>query len=314
MNSMNSKIKGIVCGIVSAMTYGVNPLGALNLYGDGINVDTVLCYRYGLAMLVLAGIMLFRKKSFAIGRRELLICAFLGAVFATSSLSLFTSFYFMDAGVACTILFVYPVMVAVIMALFFKEKVTIVTMFSIAMALGGIGLLYGGGDGMTLSTAGVLLVMLSALTYAVYLITVNKANLRFPPVKLTFFVMLFGVLTVLIHSSFHAENHIQLLTTLPQWLWVAMLAIVPTVISLILLVVAVENVGSMPTAIMGALEPVTAVVIGIIVFNENVTLGIATGMVLILVAVSLVIVEKPVMKKLFGKNRRGVEQFPPTVL
>lgn len=290
---MTDTVKGIICGIVAAITYGMNPLGALNLYRDGINVHSVLFYRYGLAVVILAGLVLLGKETFRIGLREGLVCFALGAVFATSSLSLFTSFHYMDAGIACTILFIYPVMVAVIMALFFRERITIVSALSIVMSLGGIGLLYKDGDGLSLSTAGVLLVVLSALTYAIYIVTVNKAGLRLPPVKLTFFVMLFGVLTVVIHSLFREEHHIQLLTTLPQWLWALMLAVVPTVISLVLMVVAVENVGSTPTAIMGALEPVTAVVVGVMVFNEDFTLRIASGMVLILIAVSLIIVEKP---------------------
>lgn len=290
---MSTKAKGIICGVVAAITYGTNPLGALNLYQDGVNVDTVLLYRYGLAAVIVAGIMLFRKESFAVGRRELRICLFLGASFAVSSISLFTSFHYMDAGMACTILFVYPVMVAVIMAVFFKEKVSVVTVLSIALALIGIGLLYRGGDGVALNTAGVLLVMLSSLAYAVYMVVVNKAGLRLSPLKLTFFVMLFGVVAILAHSMLDEGNRIQLLTTLPQWLWAVMLAIVPTIISLVLMTVAVKSIGSTPTAIMGALEPVTAVLIGVMVFHEQFSSRIAAGMLLILVAVSLIIVQKP---------------------
>lgn len=299
---MSGTVKGIVCGIIAAITYGTNPLGALNLYKDGINTDSVLFYRYGLAAAVLAGLMLAGKSSFAVGLRDLLICAFLGAIFAVSSLSLFSSFHYMDAGIASTILFLYPVMVAVMMAVFFKEKATLITILSIVLALAGIGLLYRGGDGTPLSTIGILLVMLSALTYAVYIVTVNKSGIRLPPIKLTFYVMLFGVLTIVVHSLFREESRLHLLTTSTQWLWVLMLAIVPTVISLVLMVVAVNNVGSTPTAIMGALEPVTAVVIGVMVFNEEFSLRIAVGMALIMVAVSLIIVEKPIMNLLRKKR------------
>lgn len=291
---MNAKAKGIICGIVAAMTYGLNPLGALNLYNDGINVDSVLLYRYGLAVLVLGGIMALRKESFAIRKSELLVCLLLGVSFAVSSLALFTSFHYMDAGVACTILFIYPVKVALIMALFFRERITAVTVLSIALSLAGIGLLYKGSDGGTLSTAGVLLVMLSSLAYAVYIVVVNKADLRLSSVKLSFYVMLVGAVAVVAHSLFNEANHIQLLTTLPQWLWSIMLAIVPTVISLVLMVVAIKNIGSTPTAILGALEPVTAVIIGVLVFHEMFSPRIALGLVLILAAVSLVISQKPV--------------------
>lgn len=299
---MNAKIKGSICGVVAAITYGLNPLGALNLYSVGINVDSVMFYRYGLATILLAGIIGLQKKSFKIARRELLICIFLGVTFAIASLTLFTSFYYMDAGIACTIFFVYPVMVAIIMSVFFKERITVLASLCILLAMVGVGLLYHGGDGMLLSTKGVLLVMLSALAYAIYIITINKSGLHLPPVTLTFFVMLFGVVTITLHSFTRTEYHLQLLTTLWQWQWVVMLAIVPTVISLVLIVVAIKNIGSVPTSIMGALEPITAVLIGVTIFEETFTLRIAFGMLLILVAVSLIIIEKPLINRLL-KNR-----------
>lgn len=294
---MNPKIIGYICGIVAAITYGMNPLGALNLYSGGVNVDSVLFYRYGIATILLATIMLLQKKSFKIGRRELAICLLLGLLFATSSVSFFTSFYYMDAGMASTILFVYPVIVAVIMAVFFKERITLVAALSILLALVGIGLLYKG-DGGTLSAMGMLLVTISALAYALYIITVYKSELSLPPVTLTFFVMLAGVLIIVAHSFIRAEYHLQLLTSASEWGWVLMLAVVPTVISLITMVIAIKHIGTTPTAIMGALEPVTAVVIGVTVFNESFTARIALGMSLILLAVFLIITGRPLMERL----------------
>src|SRR5574344_2205137 len=188
---MNTKLKGSICGIISAISYGTNPLGALFLYGAGINANSVLFYRFSLAAIVLGSLMLLQKKSFAVTAKELSILGLLGVLFGTSSLSLFNIFHYMAAGIASTILFVYPVMVAVIMAIFFKEKVSIVTILSILFALLGIGLLYKGDNGSTLSTIGVLLVMLSSLSYALYIIIVNKSSLKMSSIKLTFYVLLF---------------------------------------------------------------------------------------------------------------------------
>lgn len=171
---MNSKVRGTLCGILAAACYGANPLGALPLYADGINSCSVLFYRFSLAVLMLALYMAVQRKSFAVTRHELAMMAGLGVLFSSSSLSLFNSFHFMGAGIACTLLFVYPIMVAVIMAVFFKEKVTASTVLSIVLALTGIALLYKGGDGETLSGIGVSLVTISSLTYALYIIVVNS--------------------------------------------------------------------------------------------------------------------------------------------
>lgn len=118
---MNSRLKGILCGVGAAVSYGMNPLGALPLYADGINTTTVLFYRYGLAVILLGLFMAVERKSFSITLKEFAILVPLGVLFALSSLTLFASFHFMDAGVASTLLFVYPVMVAIIMAIFLRN-------------------------------------------------------------------------------------------------------------------------------------------------------------------------------------------------
>lgn len=164
---MNSKLKGTLCSIGAAVSYGLNPLGALPLYSQGINTNTVLFFRYGLAVVLLALFMLFKRQSFAITKKETSILVALGILFAMSSLTLFLSFHYMGAGIACTLLFVYPVMVAVMMTVFFKEKLTIITILSIILALSGIALLYKGNDGDVLNITGVILVMISSLTYAI---------------------------------------------------------------------------------------------------------------------------------------------------
>lgn len=288
---MQSKLKGYLCGIGAAVCYGTNPLGALYLYEDGINANSVLFYRFALAVMMLGMLMAARRKSLKVSRRELSLLCALGVVFSTSSITLYFSFCFMDAGIASTLLFVYPVMVAVIMALLFKERLPAVSVFAIMLALSGIAMLYHGDGGATLSTRGVMLVMFSSLSYAVYIVVVNKSPLRMSSMKLTFYVLFFGMLTVLT-NSFITGLHIQMLTTPRMWSCAFMLALLPTVFSLVLMTISVHETGSTPTAVMGALEPLTAVVIGVAVFGEQLTPRLAAGIVLILTAVIMIIAGK----------------------
>ena len=197
---MSEKSKGTLCGIVAAVSYGMNPLGALSLYRAGINTNSVLFYRYALAAVLLAALLLVQKTSLRITRREFSVLGLLGVMFAVSSLTLFMSFHYMDAGIASTLLFVYPVMVAVIMAIFFRERISLVTVLSISLALCGIALLYRGEGGAVLNTAGVVLVMASSLSYALYIVVVNRASLNMSSVKLTFYVLLFGVAAIVLYS------------------------------------------------------------------------------------------------------------------
>ena len=113
---MTNKLKGTICGVLSAIFYGTNPVGALVLYADGFNSSSVLFYRFSIATLLLGALLLAQRKSFRITRKEFCIISVLGLLFAVSALSLYMSFHFMAAGIASTLLFVYPVMVAVLIA------------------------------------------------------------------------------------------------------------------------------------------------------------------------------------------------------
>ena len=173
---MNVRTKGLVCGAVAAATYGMNPLFTLPLYHAGMTPDSVLFYRYAFALPILAVMIRLRGQDFSLRRCEMLPLVAMGLLFSASSLFLYMSYNYMDAGIASTILFVYPILVALIMALGFRERITPLTIFCIALAVLGIGLLYEG-DGQTLSLTGVTLVLLSSLSYAVYIVGVNRSAL-----------------------------------------------------------------------------------------------------------------------------------------
>lgn len=359
VKAQESKAKGFFFGILAAVSYGVNPLGAKYLYEEGFNVESVLFYRYGLAALIIGVIMVGKivtgrkvastlrqaqctassatgtpsatepqssvtepveatgYESFKVSRGELSTLIALGLLFVVSSLTLYCSFLYMDSGVACSLLFVYPVMTAVLMAMLYGEKITKTTAAAIALSLVGVLLLYKGDGETVLSTVGVLLVMVSALSYALYIIVANRASapesgleashnrfskylphratihrLDMSAMKLSFYVLIVCAVSMVLFSLTSPERHLMPLATGREWGYSLMLAIVPTVFSLVSMGIAVRIIGSTPTAIMGALEPLTAVVIGLTVFHEALTVNLVAGILLILTAVITVILSK----------------------
>lgn len=289
--SLGNKVKGFAAAVLAAVFYGTNPLGTLALYADGVNSGTVLFYRYALAVAMFALWMLVKGESFRVRPGHAIRFAMLGTFFAVSSISLYTSFHYMDAGVASTLLFVYPVMTAVLMAAFFHEHVRWPDALSIGLALAGVALLYQGDGGVKLSMTGFSLVMISSLTYAIYIISVHQWQTTMSPLKFTFWVLVFGLLAIVVYSVMMGER-ITLLTTTRDWLCAAQLALFPTVLSLYFMTIGIKLIGSTPSAIMGALEPVTAVVIGVCVFGELISLRMVTGILLILGAVTLIVLSK----------------------
>ncbi len=305
---MTIRTKGVIYGAIAAATYGMNPLFTLPLYHAGLTPDSVLFYRYALALPILAVMIALRGQTFRLQGREVLPLAGAGLLFSASSLFLYVSYNYMDAGIASTILFVYPILVALIMGICFHERIRALTIFCIALALLGIGLLYKGG-GETLSGLGVLFVLLSSLSYAIYIVGVNRSVLKtIPTVKLTFYALLFGLSIYVVRLD--VLTALQAIPTWYLWINVIALAALPTAVSLLCTTQAIHCIGSTPTAILGALEPVTAVFFGVTIFHEALTVRLCIGIALILTAVTLIVAGGEVssfllrFRKLFPRRHR----------
>ena len=287
---MNNKVKGYLFAAISAATYGMNPLFALPLYEGGMDLYSVLFFRYLFAIPILAIMLKIRRRDFSIGKADIAPLIILGILFALSSITLFSSYHHMDAGIASTILFVYPIMVALIMFFFFKEKISAKTIACIAVALLGIALLCKSGEGAVVSIKGVLFVLGSALSYSIYIVFVNKSRInKMATIKVTMYVLTVGWIIFAIKSLISGT-----LTTPPAekwWLWgnILALSIFPTVISLICTTEAIQCIGSTPTAILGVLEPVTAVFFGVVIFGEILTTRIVIGLILVITSVTFVV-------------------------
>ena len=292
---MNNKLKGTLFGVVAAVAYGTNPLFSLPLYAQGMTPDSVLFYRYGTGGALLGLILKLKGESLRLKKQEVLARFLRGVLFSSSSFLLFKSFLYMDAGVASTILFVYPVLVALIMAVVFKEKASWITYGCIGLALCGIGLLYKGDGESGLDVVGMTLVLLSALTYAIYIIIVGRiASLKLPVGKMSFWVIVFGMTVFVVSTRFLTQLQ-PVPPTLSGWVNVCGEAIVPTVISVLFINISIKAIGSTYAAIIGALEPVTALMIGVFVFGESFTVRIALGALLIVFAVILVVSQNVVV-------------------
>lgn len=306
---MNVKVKGYLLGALAAATYGMNPLFALPLYSDGMDPYSVLFFRYLFAIPILGIMLKARGRTFAVSRHDILPLVVMGLLLAMSSLSLFLSYNYMEAGIASTMLFVYPIMVAVIMAIFFRERITAQTASCILVALVGIALLYKGSDGATLDATGVMWVMVSALSYALYIVGVNRPRLKgIATLKLTFYALVFGFSIFIVCTDFGRA------LTFPsawyKWGNLVALALFPTAISFLCTTQAIQYIGSTPTAILGALEPLTAVFFGVTVFGEALTPRLMFGIVMIIAAVSALVAGGSItshlirFKKMFPRLRR----------
>lgn len=300
--------RGYFFAALAAAAYGTNPAFAVPLYEDGMNPNTVLFFRYILGLPFLALLMLIRKIDFRLKRDEVFAVSVLGILMALSSLTLFESYQYINSGIASTLLFIYPILVALIMIVFHHEKVKVSLILCLAIMVAGLLLLMQPNGETGINSYGFLLVMVSALTYALYivLVNVNKKISRIPTTKLLFYVLLFGC-GVFIFKIVAGTP-----VTLPQvnfgWFNLIALALIPTVLSLASTSIAIHLIGPTPTAIFGALEPVTAVVLSMVFLHQSITGQEIVGGLLIIVATTIVVGSKSVdkfilhVRKMFPKG------------
>ena len=168
---MMYRLKGLIYGVISSATFGLIPLFALPAIRNGIGVDSVMFYRFGISALVLGLWLVIRRYDL----RELFTLAGLGIFYAMTALLLTTSYLYIPSGIATTIHFLYPVVVTTVMILFFKDKVSVPVIGATLMAILGVYLLSNNGTAGTVSLKGLLLVLTTVVTYALYIVGVNKS-------------------------------------------------------------------------------------------------------------------------------------------
>lgn len=282
---------GYAAGIITGVTYGLNPLFAKPLLSMGVSVDTMLACRYLIAVFILGVWLVFRKESLKVNGAQMWRLCILGFLFAMSSMLLFLSYNYIPAGLATTIVFLYPVIVALIMVLL-KVYPTWQVWLSILMTFVGVVILSRPSGNMTLNITGLSLAAGSAMAYALYLIVVNRSRrLRtVTSLVLTFYALLIGSVVFLLHSAISGGEFMAGLDGWYCWMNLICLAVFPTLVSLLTLAMATRIIGPTRTSVLGVFEPVTAIAVGTIFFGESLTLNIIIGVLITLVAVTFMVV------------------------
>ena len=292
---------GLFLGLMAAVCYGFIPLFTKELQAPDVGLplssSTILFYRFGIASLILAAIMCVRRESFRITYAEFVRLVQLAFLSNGAALFLISGYrYCSSSGVATTLHFTYPILTALIMMIFFRERSRLSTWIAIGLSIAGVALLAGVGGGA--QWLGIVLEIISALCFALYLIRVNRSRVsQMPVVKLTFYVMAFGTLIFAAfiayeRADFDISAHYALIPTAPGWLNLCLLSVICTVVTNLALVYATQNIGPTVASILGVLEPLTALVLGILFLGEELTPSMAAGIGLILPAVLIIILRR----------------------
>lgn len=301
---------GVALGLISSITFGLIPLFTLPLLRGGMAAESVLFLRFLFGSILLGGLLLLRGERLAAPPADLARLAVMSLLYMMAALLMFQALSWLPGGVTSTLQFLYPVFVMLVMVLLFREPPTWSAVCAVVLALAGIFLLGNGEGGGVEADAsdghrllGVILVLISSLCNALYIVGLHKAGPRgLTGLAVTFWVLAFGAVICL--AAALIRQRFSLPRSAEEVGLALLLALFTAVISNLTLVLAIRRVGSTLSAILGVGEPPTAVIVGILVFDEPGSAGLWLGMALICLAV-LCVMLGPQIPAWLERMRRG---------
>ena len=283
-------IIGYPAGIITGITYGLNPLFAKPLMNDGASTEAILFFRYGIAVILLGAYLLLKKESFRINLRQAGVLLALGLLFTASSTFLFEAYKYIASGLATTLVFLFPVMVAIIMV-FLKVVPSWPVWLSIAATFAGVMIMTGGGGSEAVNPIGVWFSIASAFVYALFIVVINRSKeiSSISNSLLTFYALLVGTVVFFTRSMLSGTELMTGLDRGMAWINLIGLAILPTIVSTATLAIATRNIGATKASVLGVFEPITAILVGTLVFGEALTTNIIAGILISIIAVTFMI-------------------------
>lgn len=282
--------KGILFALISSGTFGLLPLFSIPLLMEGMEEPSILFYRFLFSTIMMGGICLMRGESLKISKHYLRTIIPFSFLYAATAMLLLYSYNYIPSGIATTIHFLYPIMVSLLMVSFFKEKRSVILFVAAILSIVGVAFMCWTNAG-DIKTIGLIIAGLTIVTYSLYIISVNqsKAGKEIKADVLTFYVLLFGAILFSLFALIH--GNIQPIPSMPAFGRLLSLALFATVVSDLTLILAIKYVGSTVSSILGSMEPLVAVVIGIFYFSEYFDAYSFLGIVLILASVTLVVMK-----------------------
>ena len=284
-------IIGYPAGIITGITYGLNPLFGLPLMKAGASVEAILFFRYGIAVLILGAFLWLTKQTFKVSLKQAGILLVLGLLYTASSIFLFEAYNYIASGLATTLIFVYPVLVALIMV-FLRVVPSWQVWLAIVATFLGVVIMTQNGDSQAINPIGVLLSLGSATVYAFFIVIINRSKTigAISNSLLTFYSLVVGAFIFLGKNLLSDAPITTGIEGWGAWMNLVGLALLPTVVSTASLAISTRNIGATKASVLGVFEPITAILVGTVFLGEVLTTNIVVGILLAMGAVTFMIV------------------------
>ena len=283
---MNTRTKGLLATMISAVFFGFIPLFVKTICAGGGNSVSAAFYRFFLSVPILYIYLKAQGISMRVTRTEFAKIALITIFgYGGTAVLLFSSYNFIPSGMSTTIHFMYPVFTILGCMIFFKEKGSPLKLLCVALCFGGILLFYNGESGG--SVLGMALSFLSGVTYAFYTIYLEKSGLqKMENLKLIFYMNTVAAAMILVMALLTAQFTLRL--TPLAWGTAVFFATATSLIGVLGYQIGVKCIGPQNAAILSTFEPITSVIVGVLVYREAFSARTLLGCLCVLSAVVIV--------------------------
>lgn len=273
----HKNICGILLVAVSAASFGFMPIFAKMAYAAETSTYTLLFLRFLVATIFMFALLFFKKMPLP-STKEMLTFFLLGAVgYVGQSFCYFTALNYASSSTVSLLLYTYPALVMLGSAILFKEKITLKKVISLCLALIGAFVIIG--NGFSANFIGIVLAVLSAIFYSIYILISSKVVKEGQGVQSSAFIMLgatviYGIINIFVGFEPPAQIN--------GVIAVGMIALISTVLAFWTFFVGMEKTGPSIASLVSTLEPVITVVASVLILSEPLTANIGIGGCLVL--------------------------------
>lgn len=295
---MKKESRGIVNGIVSGISFGLIPLFSIPVIAAGMDNVSILVYRFLFGSAAMLLLLMSRRTNMKISMSELWRITLLSFFYIGTAISTLECYHYLSSGIATALVYTDPIWCAIIGLIFLSEKFSWKLTSSILLASIGVMMMTGvfSEDG-TFSLVGLICGLASGMFYALYLILVPRLKVKsIPSLKLTFYIFFTGMILLAVYG-WCLNGKVEAISDSSCWINLILLGLVPTALSNICVTASLKLIDSTIVAILGAFEPLTAMVVGIALLGDPYSIISMTGAALILFAVALLTVFPKLLKK-----------------
>ena len=283
----NAKRTGLLLAALAAIFFGLSSitakLASTNAGGNGISIAF---YRNLTVLPVLAAILKIKGYGFRVTRRQLIALIFVGMTCGgLTAMLLYLAYDYISVGLTLCLHFMYPALVALFYAVFFKQKLTKIQGAALLLAVLGIWVMMFGG--LEASPVGLTLALLSSVAYSAYLIIADKSGVReLTGFKISFYNTLFGTAFLFLFGKALGFSFGECRPA--GWIWLFLTGLMVVCIGNVMTPEAIKRIGPTVTGILGILEPITSLVCSILLLGEPLTPRTLLGGLLVLTSAFLI--------------------------